>query len=175
MTSQVITYPSPGEYGPYFENYLKHVSPDEAVVEGLESQIKELNDLLGNLTDERAAQVDAPYTWTPKQVLAHIIDTDLVFSYRARRIASGDETPLLGFEQDDVVNGASFDKVSMSSLLEEFAGFRMGFVHFCRRLTSEMANRKGQADGKPVSVRAIAFIQIGHVRHHQRILEQRLG
>jgi hypothetical protein len=33
--------------------------------------------------------------------------------------------------------------------------------------------RMGTASGKPVSVRALAYIMAGHVRHHLRILSTR--
>ena len=33
----------------------------------------------------------------------------------------------------------------------------------------------GNANGKPVSARAIAYIMAGHVRHHMALLRERYG
>ena len=40
-------------------------------------------------------------------------------------------------------------------------------------LTDEAWVRMGTASGNPVSVRALAYIMAGHVRHHVNILRER--
>ena len=42
-----------------------------------------------------------------------------------------------------------------------------------RRLDDEAWRRMGTASGKPVSVRALAYVMAGHVRHHLQVLRTR--
>jgi len=44
-----------------------------------------------------------------------------------------------------------------------------------RRLDAVAWHRVGTASGKPISVRALAFIMAGHVRHHVGMLRERYG
>ncbi len=44
-----------------------------------------------------------------------------------------------------------------------------------RRLDAAAWTRRGIASGKPVSVRALGFVMVGHVRHHVAILLERYG
>ncbi len=41
--------------------------------------------------------------WTVAEVLIHIIDTERIFQYRAFRFSRNDQTPLMGFDQDEYV------------------------------------------------------------------------
>ena len=44
---------------------------------------------------------------------------------------------------------------------------------FLRRLQPREWERMGTASGKPISVRALAWIMAGHPRHHVRMLAER--
>ena len=168
-----IPRPEADEYAPYFNTYLSKVT-EEDVVAVLESQPDELQKLLGNLDDHEASQLHAPYTWSLKQVMGHLIDNEAIFAYRARCLAAQDKTPLPGYEQDDYVTNIDYSAVSMAALLDEFRHLRTAFLLMCRRLPVSCWQNAGIVDGKQVSVRAIVYLQAGHVRHHQEIMQRRL-
>ena len=100
-------------------------------------------------------------------------DTERIFTYRALRIARGDQTPLPGFEQDDFVKNGAFGERTLAGLAEEFALVRGASLALFRSFTEESWPRKGIASQKEVSVRALAFITAGHQIHHRLILEER--
>ena len=66
--------------------------------------------------------------------------------------------------------GIQFQKTA----LQEFVTVRETLAMF-RRLDESAWRRLGTASGKPVSVRALAFIMAGHVAHHFGVLEHRYG
>lgn len=169
-----VERPAPGEYAPYFETYLKHVS-DEHIFQALEDQIEELRAVLAGVSEEEASVLHGPYTWTIKQVVGHMIDTEAIFAYRARCFAAQEKTSLPGFEQDDYVANSDYTSVPLSVLLDELIYHRNAFLCFCQRLRPEEWMQTGNADNKPMSVRAIAYIQLGHVRHHLAIVKKRLA
>ena len=106
-------------------------------------------------------------------MIGHVIDAERVFGFRAFCFSRGDENPLPGFEQNDYVRRSSFDRCSLTDLVEEFGQVRETNLIVLRRLDDDGWRRIGTASGTPVSVRALAFIMAGHVRHHLQILSTR--
>jgi hypothetical protein len=111
--------------------------------------------------------------WSVKEVIGHMADAERVFTYRAMRIARGDQTPLPGFEQNDYVKNGGFGDRRLADLAEEFAAVRSASVALFRSLSDTAWARRGTASGKEVTVRALAFMTAGHELHHQQILEER--
>ena len=111
--------------------------------------------------------------WTVKEVLGHITDTERIFAYRALRFASADQTPLPGFEQDDYVRSGGFSERTLADLAEEFGTVRSASISLFRSFKQDAWPRRGKANEKEVTVRALAFITAGHQIHHRIILEER--
>jgi len=164
--------PQSSDYAPYYANYVMQV-PDGDFLETLEKQLREMQSLLGSLTETQADFRYAPGKWSIKEVLGHINDAERIFSYRILCIARGDETPLPGFEQDDYVKTANSSSRKLSSLLEEFTAVRRSTIALIRSLEDSAWLRRGTASGKPVTVLAQAFVTLGHALHHQRVLAER--
>jgi hypothetical protein len=108
-----------------------------------------------------------------REVLGHIVDTDCVFGHRAFCISRGEQQPLPGFDQNEYMAASDFDKRPLADLVSEFAVVREANLLALRRLTDSDWDRTGTASGHPVSVRALAFMMAGHVRHHLQMLQNR--
>src|ERR1051326_1756492 len=113
------TRPAATEYLPYYSRYIDLV-PGEDAMAALKSQLRETIAFLNCISNEESVSRYAPGKWSVREVLGHVIDTERIFAYRALRIGRGDKTPLAGYEQDDYIRGAAFDKVRWSALIEEF-------------------------------------------------------
>lgn len=164
--------PEKKEYAEYHETYISLVEETD-IISALENQIDELNDLVGAISEEKADFRYAEGKWSIKEILGHLIDGERVFCYRAVRFARQDETPLAGFEQDGYVANGNFGNAKFADLIEEFSLLRRSNVLFFKNLTDEAWSRFGTASEATVSVRAIAYIMVGHIRHHTDILRQR--
>ncbi len=105
-------------------------------------------------------------------MLGHMIDTERVMAYRALRISRGDTTPLPGFDQDVLVNGARFDEQPMEELIEEFECVRKSTILQLRGVSAEMWSRVGTASDHPTSARALAYIIGGHELYHVELFER---
>ena len=161
------------EYDAYFQPMFDLVG-DGDVHSLLQEQKQELLGFYGELPDRMINSIQPPFTWSIKQVLGHLIDTEKVFGYRAHRIAAGDPTDLPGFDHELLARCHHNQQVSQQLLMEEFEALRTTNQRMFSRLSSEQWSRKGHCDQKQISVRAIAFLMIGHVKHHLGILNQRL-
>ena len=109
-----------------------------------------------------------------QQVLGHCIDNERVFGHRAARFAANDETPQPGYDQDAAVAAFDYTGVSLPDLLAEFTALRRSHDLFFARLSPRQWSATGLADGRPMSVRAVAYLQVGHLRHHVAILRERI-
>lgn len=164
--------PENNEYAEFYANYVSLVEEAD-VVSALQKQPDELKNLLAALPEEKANFRYAEGKWSVKELLGHIIDGERVFSYRALRISRGDKTPLAGFEENSYVAGGNFSNSNLADLLEEFSLLRAANVLLFKNLTDAAWLRTGTASDAIVSVRALAFIMVGHVRHHANILRDR--
>jgi DinB superfamily len=141
----------------------------------LERQPQELSDLIGGLATERETFRYAPGKWSIREAVGHIIDTERVFGHRAFCISRGESQPLHDFDQNDYMAASDFDQQPLSDLVKEFAVVREANLLPMRRLRDTDWDRTGTASGHPVSVRALAFMMAGHVRHHGGVLRERYG
>ena len=164
--------PAAEEYAPYFGRYISLIK-DEDILAKLQKQWGETTAMLRSLSEKDGGLRYAPDKWSAKEVVGHVNDTERIFAYRALRIARSDKTPLAGFEQDDYVRGGNFSGRTLVELAEEFGPVRMATVAFFKSLQKEAWQRRGTANGKEVTVRALAFIVAGHELHHRLILEER--
>lgn len=164
--------PQTTDYAPYFAKYVMLV-PDGDFLETLEVQLRDIERLLRPLSDKQGNLRYEPDKWSIKELLGHINDAERIFAYRLLRIARGDQTPLPGFEQDDYVETANCSAQKLSSLLEEFISIRRATITLVRSLDSASWLRRGTSSDAPVTALALGFVIIGHVAHHQKILEQR--
>lgn len=165
--------PQPGEYNRAFGGYVDKARPFADPIPKLDQQLHDLLSLLRPLDAGKQLYRYAPGKWSVKELLGHIIDTERVFAYRALRVARADQTPLASFEQDAFVAAAEIEPCDWSELLEEFEHVRRASILMLRHLPEAAWARTGTASDAPISVRALAYIMIGHVEHHLEILRQR--
>jgi uncharacterized damage-inducible protein DinB len=164
--------PQSNDYASYYGKYIMLV-PDGDFVEILETQLREMKQLLEPLTDEQGDFRYASGKWSIKESLGHVNDAERIFAVRILRIARGDQTPLPGFEQDDFVKVSNASSRKLSELLEEFTAIRRATIALIRSLDDASWLRRGTASGKEVSVLAIAFIIAGHALHHRALFEEK--
>jgi hypothetical protein len=139
-------------------------------VEQLRAQSKETIGLLRSIPEPKGSYAYAPGKWTIKEIVAHVIDGERVFSYRALRFGRSDLTELPGFEQDDYVKHGGFAARKLGDLTDEFESVRNSTVHLFQGFDDEAMMRMGTAAENAVSVRALAYIIAGHELHHVKIL-----
>jgi len=167
----MISRPERAEYADFYANYISKV-PDGDLLNFLDLQTGQFDGLVNDLSDAQASQPLAPGKWGVKQVLGHLCDTERVMSYRVLRFARGDKTELEGFEQDDYVAAAASNGRSTTGLLAELMSVRKATLSLLESLTSEDSERSGVANGKSISVRALAYVIAGHAQHHLELLRQ---
>ena len=174
MSTVVASAPDTSEYAPYYGRYISLVGQGD-IIGILESHAAETQRMLSSISEEQATLRYAPGKWSVKQLFGHVIDTERIFSYRALRIARGDQTPIEGFEQDAYVENGPFEKQTVGNIKEEYWSVRDCTLHLFRNLQPMDWTRRGTASGKEVSVRALAYMIAGHEVHHWNVLREKYG
>ncbi len=164
--------PEPTEYHPAFARYIALVTEDD-VLSAIEQQSSATQKLLSSLDEARAAFRYEPGKWSVKEVVGHMVDAERIMGWRALAIARGETQPLPGFEEDDYVRNANFDAWRLGDLAESYALGRRTNIVFFRNLPEEAWDRRGTANDSAITVRALAWIIVGHERHHLNTLRER--
>ncbi len=172
MTVTALPRPAADEYGAWYAGYVRLV-PDGDLLATMLGQLEQVDAFIAAAGEARGDHAYAEGKWTIKEVLAHIIDAERIFAYRALRIARGDQTGLPGFDENAYGAESLAGSRTLASLAEEFALVRRANLAMLRTFPAEVAARRGTASGNPVSVRALAWIMAGHLAHHLKILRER--
>jgi len=172
MTALRYDRPEPTEFDPFYAGYIAGV-PDGDLLATLEQQGRDTRATFAGLADARGDFAYAPGKWTVKEVLGHVADGERVFAYRALSFARGESAPLPGFDEQAWTPASGARARTVADLLDELAAVRGATLALLRHLPSGAPLRRGIANGREISVRALAWIIAGHERHHLRILRER--
>jgi len=164
--------PIPGDYNPYYENYIKQVEGDD-ILKILNEQSKTTQEMLNSFPEHKGNYRYADGKWTVKEIVGHLLDTERVFAYRALCIARGEKKSLPGFEQDDYVKEGNFNHRELFDLNYEFRLLRESNLLMFKSFSKEMLIKRGFANESPVTVLAILFIIAGHEKHHMKVLKEK--
>ena len=174
MNTRTVGRPEVDEIPSHYVGYIKRV-PELDPVMVCASQIEETATLLRGLAEAEAMYRYARGKWSVKEIVGHLADVERIMAYRALRIARADTTPLPSFDENAYVPVAKFDARSLADLVGELRTARAATLALLRTFDADAWRRRGTASGKPVSVRALAYMIPGHERHHVEILKTRYG
>lgn len=163
--------PASDEYNSFFSLYVSHV-PEGDIFDILSAELERVQDLLGPLSDRSAEFRYAPEKWSLKEVLAHVIDTERVFSYRALCVARADPANLPGMDSDQYAKNSNAHSRPLVDLLVEFDLIRRSTIALFRSFDEAMTVSRGIACGFEFSVRGFAWIIAGHGIHHREVITE---
>jgi len=166
--------PTDVEYAAYFSRYVSLV-PETDVMAVLEEQPAELTHMAALVEADRERFRYDTDKWSIREVFGHLSDAERVFGYRAFCISRGEQAFLPAFDENAYVARAHYDEQALAELLAEFIAVRRANIAFLRHMGDREWERTGTASNTPVSVRALAFVMAGHVRHHVALLRKNYG
>lgn len=141
----------------------------------LSAQRDEVLRLAASVPGDREAYRYADGKWTVRGIFGHIGDGERVFGYRAFCIARGDQAAFPGFDQDEYMAVEDYAAVPVAELAADFGRLRDANLSVFRRLPAERWSQVGTASDARVTVRALAYVMAGHLRHHLGVLRDRYG
>lgn len=152
--------------------YLNRVQGDDPVA-ALNRQLTDAESLLPQISEEKSLHRYAPGKWSMREALNHVTDTERAFCYRALWFGRGFTTPLEGLPEDEAAAAGQADRLPWSAHVEEFRRVRLATLSLFENMPEQAWLRRGVVSGKPISVRALAFLCTGHADHHFAIFRER--
>ena len=165
--------PAESDYPEYFRKYVSLV-PEDDVLAVLGSQVA-IIDALPARASGKETFAYAPGKWSVRELLGHVGDGERVFAYRALTFGRFNAISLPAFDEETWTPHGHFAAVPLRELADEFVSLRRANLQMLRRLEEPQWQAGGLGDNKPITVRALAFVMAGHVRHHLGILRDRYG
>jgi hypothetical protein len=164
--------PSSDEFDPFYAGYVSLV-PEGDLLSILSAQSGEIARVATKVSPEKETWRYAPEKWSVREVFGHMGDAERVFGYRALCISRLDGTPLPGFDEKRYVSNARFNDRPLEKLVAELRALREANLELLCGLDGRQWRHIGNANSSNISVRALAFIMAGHLRHHLVVLRDR--
>lgn len=174
MARADIGRPEPAEYPEHYAKYVNLVH-DADVMAALGEQAVRLRDVALSVPEDKETYAYAEGKWTVRETFGHLIDVERVFGYRAFGMSRGDAGPFPGFDDEMYVARSGANARSLAELANEFAMVRFANLAALKPLDAAVWRFAGVANGKQATVRAIAFMMVGHPRHHLNLLRTHYG
>lgn len=171
MPNYAIEHLNENEFASFYKAYIEKVEagdPVQLLINDLEDQLS----VLENIPDEKCAYKYAEGKWTIAELIIHLCDSESVFAYRALTFSRNDKTNLPGFDQDEWVKNSNANALNKKKIIGAFKTCRNHTIALYKSFSDEQLKTRGIANDADFSVRAIAYIIIGHNRHHFDVLNK---
>ncbi|HZU53350.1 MAG TPA: DinB family protein [Holophagaceae bacterium] len=100
-----------------------------------------LRGIVAGLNAEQEQRPEGPGTWSLRQTLQHLADSELVGAFRFRMILAHDAPELPGYDQDAWAQRLRYQEVDTAVSLGDFAAFRAANLRLLRRAAPEDLKR----------------------------------
>ena len=153
-----------------FEQYRRELLAalgDDDPVAVLRESLEEVTRLVADAAPRQLNQSPAPGEWSPREVLNHLADSDLVHATRLRMIVTQDRPTIVGYDQDAWTARFSGLDADASETLERWLALRRANVRMYESLSPDEWERVGlHSERGPESVRLNVQLLAGHDRMH---------
>lgn len=158
---------------PYFDTYLNHLTTDNLHEALVQSEVF-MVDILKNLNDDDLQKRYASDKWTIAEVVHHIIETEMIFNYRALRIARESEPQNIeGFDENLYAQESYLESFTVEELIQFFKAQRQSTMLLLKTFKPAQLEKIGVASGKEVQTEALFYITAGHTLHHAKVILER--
>jgi hypothetical protein len=154
------------EFEQYRQELLTALAADDPV-EVLRSTLNEVPRLVAAASADQLTRSPSPGEWSPRDVLSHLADTDLVVSTRLRMIVTQDRPTLVGYDQNAWTARFGGLDPDPRDTIDRWQALRRANLRLCDSLNSEEWQRVGlHSERGEESARLIVQLHAGHDRVH---------
>jgi len=131
-----------------------------------------LQRLLNRVSAAKLRKRPAPDTWSVAEIVTHLADAEIAYSWRIRFILGAPGSPIQGFDQDGWVEAMHYEKRDPRQSLEQFRALREVNLALYKRLTAEQWKQYGiHSERGEESVERIVMLLAGHDLNHLAQIE----
>jgi uncharacterized damage-inducible protein DinB len=123
-----------------------------------------LESLVAAMSAEQLEARPAPGKWNTREILAHLADCEIAFSFRLRQTRGGEQA-IQPFDQDAWAK--SYSSYSAAQAVQTFAALRAWNIAFLSTLTEEEKHLPAHHPERgDLTLWTIVETMAGHDRHH---------
>jgi len=135
--------------------------------------ILRLRDQVEGLGESELQEREAPGKWSILEVVYHLADTELVYSYRMRMSVAQPGSQIPDYDQDRWATGLMYNRGSLETALRHIDVLRSANLEWLRGLSDEELDRAGIHEERgPESVRQIIELLAAHDLVHLNQIER---
>jgi len=135
-----------------------------------------LGERIRALDDSTLRRPEAPGKWSVIEVIQHLADSDLVFSYRLKTMLTEDRPPLRGYDQDRWAGELHYRDAPLDLALDQLRGMRNANLHVLGRLSPSQLERVGlHSERGPESAGFLVQLMGAHDLVHRRQIDRILS
>ncbi len=151
----------------------EHTFTDKEALAIFSSTPGKLERALARLTPRRAAARPEPGKWSPKEIVCHLSDCEVVYGFRYRKILA-EATPVLpAFDQEVWADGLHYREQSLRDAFATFAALRKGHVALFKSLPDEAWEKGGvHPEYGTLTLRQLIHHLADHDRSHIAQIER---
>lgn len=140
----------------------------------LHTRVK-IQDKVKDLPTELLLWQPGPGKWSINEIVGHLLDSNIVNSYRIRKIISEPVTPIVTFAHEDWVSQQQFNDMPVEEMLTAYEALATYNAILLRKLNEEQWQRYGLKGEEPISIAHIidSFI-CNHVEKHMGQIDRNI-
>lgn len=163
---------SPAEIAAYVSAVLGLIEGQEPLV-----VLRETPTSLGRTLEQLGLQAvrvpEAPGKWSVNEVLQHLADSEIVFSWRIRLVLAHERPTITGYDQDRWADRLRYADGDPKEAIERFTVVRRSNVQLLERASAEDLKRVGvHAERGEETLAHIIRLYAGHDLLHLRQIER---
>jgi hypothetical protein len=144
--------------------------PAWEVIDETAGKLKFLIERLGPLAEESPA----PGKWSPRQIVCHLVDCEIVFAYRLRQALSEDHHVIQPFDQDRWAE--NYEGYDTPTALRVFAAVRDWNVHLISGMMhADLGKKLTHPERGEMHVATVVETMAGHDLNHIAQIEAIAG
>jgi uncharacterized damage-inducible protein DinB len=124
-----------------------------------------------------AADLDAlpiPGTWSIRQIIAHLMDSDLIASDRMKRVIAMDNPTILAYDEAAFAKRLGYGWMDVELACKVFELNRRLTTELLRSLPDAAFSRRGQhSESGPLTLQKLLEIYTNHLDHHLGFLQRK--
>jgi len=143
------------------------------IAEGLRKTVEDFILRFNDLDEAKASQKSRPETWSPKEILGHLIDSAANNHQRFVRAEYSKTVNLPSYEQKEWVNIQQYHLRKWKELLILWQAYNFHLAHILDHMPAECLQTSCTiGSGEPVTIGYVVVDYLGHLQHHLRQIER---
>ncbi len=132
-----------------------------------------LSKMIAGLSRDELLAVPVPGTWSIQQIVLHVLDTDLEFTSRFKRVIAEEKPLLMGFDQSKFTACLHYEAQDAALAADIFAKNRQQIATLLRQLSDADFERQGVHSERGLMTLAdLLGYATRHYQHHMKFVRE---